>query len=204
MTCSKCAAEAGPDEKFCAACGASLAPDAPTAPADLPPAMTGAPRWDNAAKINKARKWLLGIAILTCLFGIGLYFVNMQEVDRQVREAKGQLIGMSAEQIDAAYQRVVGMTFQEAIDHDRGMVRMLLFVNLGLTAAYVFLWWWAKRKPLPATVIALMLFITLHVVNAVIDPKTLGQGILVKILFTLALARAVGAAAEDRRAALAR
>src|SRR5512147_2798520 len=129
MTCPKCAAEAGPDEKFCAACGASLMADPPAgdapvagapiveAPAELPPAMMGSPRWENAAKINKARKWLLAVAVLTCLFGF--YFVNMQEVERQIRVAKAQIHGLDPAEVDARFMQAVGMTFQEAIDHDR-------------------------------------------------------------------------------------
>ena len=159
-------------------------------------------QWENLEKIGKARKWLLAIAILTCVLGVGLYFLNKSEVEKQIRDAEAQIAGLDREQVDAHFQSAVGMTFQEAIDHDRGMVRMLLLVNLGLTAAYLLLWWWAKTKPLPAAVIALLLFITTHVVNAVVEPKTIYQGILIKILFTLALVRAIGAAAEERRATM--
>lgn len=193
MTCPKCAAEAGPEEKFCAACGASLVADAP--PPAPPPQ-----QWDNLQKIGKARKWLLIVAVLTCVLSIGLYFIQKSEVEKQIRDAQSQIRGLDPEQVDAHFKRAVGMTFQEAIDHDRGMVRMLLFVNFGLTAAYLLLWWWAKTKPLPATVIALLLFVTTHVVNAVVEPSTIYQGMLIKIFFTLALVRAIGAANEERRA----
>ena len=192
MTCPKCAAEAGPDEKFCAACGAPLSPEV----VPLPPSPQ---QWENLEKIGKARKWLLIVAILTCVIGVGLYFLQKSEVEKQIRDAEAQIAGMDRETVDAHFKEAVGMTFQEAIDHDRGMVRMLLLVNLGLCAAYLLLWWWAKAKPLPASVIALLLFITTHVVNAVVEPKTLYQGILIKILFTLALVRAISAAAEERR-----
>lgn len=207
-TCPHCNAAVTPDERFCSACGRALtrgisgaliASDAPpgdpiyvTAP---PPS---ADRYKNLDKIGKARKWLFAIALLTMLMGMIFYAIQKSEVEKQIDEARIQVAGIPPDQLDARFKAATGMTWQEAVDHDRGAVNMLLAVNLVLGALYLVLWRWAKTKPLPAAVIALLLFITTHVINAVMQPESLAQGILVKILFTLALVRAITAANEER------
>ena len=199
-TCPHCQAAVTVDEKFCAACGRALTrgvsgklivSDPPAGP---PPVQS----YENAAKIGKARKWLFAIALLTMLTGVIFYFIQKSEVEKQIDQARIQVAGIPPDELDERFKAATGMTWQEAIDHDRGMVNMLLAVNLALGALYLVLWWWAKRKPLPAAVIALLLFITTHVINAVMQPESIYQGILVKILFTLALVRAITAANEER------
>lgn len=61
------------------------------------------------------------------------------------------------------------------------------------------MWFWAKRNALAATVTALLLFITVIGVNAVYEPKSIAQGVVIKILFIAALAKAISAALEERR-----
>lgn len=205
--CPSCAVGVTPDEKFCSGCGRPLvrgiagqliASDPP--PGSAIYATGPAPaRHENLAKIGKARKWLFAIALLTILTGVIFFFIQKQEVETQIAQARVQVAGIPPEELDARFKAAIGMTWQEAIDHDRGMVTMLLVVNLVLAGIYFGLWWWAKTKPLPATVIALILFITIHVVNAVMQPASLAQGVLVKILFTLALVRAITAANEERK-----
>ncbi len=76
---------------------------------------------------------------------------------------------------------------------------LVLVVNLVLAAIHAGLWHWAKRSLLPAAVSALVLFVTVHLLNAVMDPATLVQGVVVKVIFLVALARAMTAGLEARR-----
>lgn len=206
-SCPACAAQIVPGEKFCAACGAAITAPGPALGTgvvvqDLPPVYA---RPDGAAAVSKARKWLVWVSIITVVTGLVFYVIQSGEVEKQITEARRATAGIDPAELDARFQQAVGMTFDQAIEHDRGTVRLLLVVNLGLAALYLVLWWWAKRKPLPATLIALLVFVTVMVVSAVFEPSTIYQGILVKIFFTLALVRAVTAAAEERKlAALAR
>lgn len=203
--CPHCKAAVTPDEKFCSACGRALTRGigggliASDPPAGSPIYDTAPVNHANLDKIGKARKWLFAIALLTALTGVIFYFIQKSEVEKQITEARLQVAGIPPDELDERIKAATGMTFQEAIDHDRGMVNMLLVINLVLAGAYVVLWWWAKTKPLPAAVIALLLFITTHVVNAVVEPSSIVQGVLVKILFTLALVRAITAASEERK-----
>jgi hypothetical protein len=91
-----------------------------------------------------------------------------------------------------------GMTYQEALDHDRGQINLQLYVNIALGVVYLGLWWWARKNPLVATVSALLLFVTVIAVNAFVDAKTLGQGLLIKIAVLSVLGGAVGAALKAR------
>lgn len=71
-------------------------------------------------------------------------------------------------------------------------------LNLVLAAIQAGLWRWSKRSLLPAAVTSLVMFCTIHLVDAVIEPATLVQGIVVKILFIAALIQAIRAALETR------
>jgi hypothetical protein len=200
------------DEKFCSSCGAAVAAEAGGAAEasvaaepgvvavvqDLPPASPT--KAASLAAFGKARKWLLAVAIITLLSGLLFYAINKQEVEKEIDQVTRQVRGIDPAELDRRFQQNIGMTFQDAIDHDRGMVNLLLAVNLALSAGYLVLWAWAKRKPLPAAIIALIMFVTTVVISAVYDPSSIHQGIIVKIFFTLALVRAITAANQERMA----
>ena len=61
------------------------------------------------------------------------------------------------------------------------------------------LWWWARREPFAAAVVALAMFVTLQTVQLVLEPKSLFNGIVVKILFIMALVQALSAGLAVRR-----
>jgi hypothetical protein len=191
-------------EKFCAACGTGIAViDGAAVPQDRPPqpasAVVGMDGWERDARIGRARKWLMAISINTLISGFGFYAINKSEVEKQIRQAELQIANIDPVTRDELMKQQTGMTWEEAKAHDRGQVNLLLFVNIGLAIVYLGMWFWARRNPLAATVIALLLFITVIVVNSVYDPKTLAQGVLVKIFFIAALAKAISAAQEERR-----
>lgn len=68
-----------------------------------------------------------------------------------------------------------------------------LVVGLGIAALFFGFWRWSKRQPLAATASALGVFVTLHVANAVLDPATIAQGLIVKIVILVVLVRGVRA-----------
>lgn len=196
--CPACGRDATADEKFCAGCGASMVPGlSPAAPP--PTAQAFVVDLDRDQRIGKARKWLMAISIITLITGFVFYAIGKNDVEKQIRDAEAQLAGIDPATRDEMFKQSIGMTYQQAIDHDRGQVTLLLVINIALAFAYFGMWFWAKRNPLAATVSALLLFIVVIVVNAAYDPKTLAQGILIKILFIGALAKAIAAAQEERR-----
>jgi hypothetical protein len=193
--CPSCgAAIESSSETFCAACGHKLRSSDEEIAANIA-------RSQADESLRQARKWLMIVAVLTWVSGAIFYFLGKAEVDKQIAQAERQTAGISPELRDQVMKRETGMTFQEAVDHDRGQVRLLLVVNIVLGAIYVGLWLWAAKAPLPATVIALLIFVTVVVVNVIIDPKTLAQGIIVKIAVIGGLGSAVAAAVKSRAAA---
>lgn len=195
--CPKCETDVAAGEKFCAACGAPVA-EGTQRPMDVPPEVIGL-GYERDARIGRARKWLMAISIITLVSGFIFYAIGKDEVEKEIREAETQTAGIDPQTLDQLMKEQVGMTWEEAKAHDRGQVNLLLFVNIGLAIAYLGLWMWAKRNALAASVTALLLFVTVIGVNAVYDPKTLAQGVIVKIFFIAALAKAISAAQEERR-----
>ena len=203
--CPQCSADVAAGEKFCASCGAGIsvvdgvvrAQD--PAPANMPPQVVHLDGSERDARIGKARKWLVIVAVTTLLYGFIFYAINKDEVEKQIHQAEAQIANVDPEVRDQLMKEQTGMTWDEAVAHDRGRVNLLLFVNIGLAIVYMGMFFWAKRNPLAATVTALILFITVIALNAVDDPKTLAQGIILKIFFIGALAKAISAAQEERR-----
>jgi hypothetical protein len=147
---------------------------------------------------GKARKWLLAIAILTALSGLVLFLVQQSEVDTAIASLDAQTSSMTPEDRDAALRESTGMSYQEIVDHDRGMVRLLLVVNLVLAVFYLGMWWWAKRNVLAASVIALLMCISMIAVSGVIEPSSLYKGLLLKVLFIAALVKSNQLALAER------
>lgn len=195
--CPKCASDVAAGEKFCAACGTAVV-EGVQPPPDVSPQMIGM-SYERDARIGKARKWLLAISIITLLTGFLFYAIGKSDVEKQIRDAEIQIAGIDPVTRDELMKKETGMTWEEAKAHDRGQVNLLLFVNIGLAIIYLGMWVWAKKNAYAATVTALLLFITVIVANAVFEPKTVAQGIIVKIFFIGALVKAIGAAQEERK-----
>lgn len=190
MSCAQCGTEMADSERFCSKCGAEVSK------------LFGGSierTWEPVA-VSSARKWLLAISILTVLSGFFFYAIQSSKVEDEIREAEQVTAGMDSAERDRLMKEETGMTFAEAIAHDRGQVKLLLLVNLVLGGIYLGLWRWAKANPFMAALTALLLFIGVHVISAAVEPKTLAQGFLVKIFFVVALVRAVKAGSEARRA----
>jgi len=194
LRCLRCAAAVAENEKFCAACGAAVGT---AIPQDPPPKID----LDASGKLGTARKWLLAVSILTLLSGFVIFALNRSSVEDQIRHAEAQTAGMDPAQRDQLMMQNVHMTWDQAVAHDRGQVNLLLGVNIGLAAIYLGLFFFAKKNALTASVIALFLFVTVIAVSAVFEPTTLAQGIIVKILFIGALAKAISAALQERKLA---
>jgi hypothetical protein len=200
MKCPKCAAEAAVGEKFCAACGAGVAVvDGVVQAQDPAPVVVQLDSLERDARIGRARKWLFWISIITLVSGFVFWAIAKDECEKTIEQSERQLAGTDPEYRDNMLREKMGMSWDEIKAHDRGLVTLLLVINIGLSAVYLGMWFWAKRNPLAATVTALLLFLTTIVVNGVYEPKSLPQGFLVKIFFIAALAKAISAAQEERR-----
>lgn len=198
--CPSCAAEIAGGEKFCAACGTGVAiVDGVVHAQDPAPVIVNLDPIERDRRIGRARKWLFWISVITLVSGLVFYAIGKDTCEDQLRSVEHQLAGMDPGVRDSLLVERTGMTWDQVKAHDRGLVTLLLVINIGLAAVYLGMWFWAKRNPLGASVTALLLFITVIVVNGVYEPSSFAQGFLVKIFFILALAKAISAAQEERR-----
>lgn len=60
-------------------------------------------------------------------------------------------------------------------------------------------WWWARYAPFRAALLALVSFLVLHGVHAVVDPRQVVNGTLIKAFVIAGLAQAVFVAYRRRR-----
>jgi hypothetical protein len=58
---------------------------------------------------------------------------------------------------------------------------------------------WARIAPLPAAITGLCILLTLWLIGAIIDPTTIVQGLIIKIIIVVLLVRAIKAGALHRR-----
>jgi hypothetical protein len=74
--------------------------------------------------------------------------------------------------------------------------RLVLLIDLGVLGYFVGMYVLAKFKPVAGCVLALVGFWAIVLFNAVNDPKTLASGIILKILFTMALIKGIKSASR--------
>jgi hypothetical protein len=82
------------------------------------------------------------------------------------------------------------MVFTHGINRDRLLPegRMLITaISTGLLAVFLALWYFTPRRPRLCLGLALAIFWALQLVAAVNDPATIKNGIVLKVIFTVAL-----------------
>lgn len=98
---------------------------------------------------------------------------------------------------------LVGMFWGQPIPEKlKNTVIASYIIVFGAGVAFLILALLVNKFPLPSTIIALILFITLHAIDAIADPASLARSWLIKILVVVALVKAIQAASayeKERR-----
>ena len=115
MTCESCGSDKGTSNGRCASCGAKI----PTRADRVRALNPKRERQETDQQINRGRRWMLIEAVLTLFGGAFTYFSGTSDVEKQIKAADAAFEGMTSAERDAQVKATVGMTRQEAIDHDR-------------------------------------------------------------------------------------
>lgn len=175
MLCEGCGVIVKPNDRFCIACGRAL-----------PTAETMVHR-NNLRKATRAIAWL---ALLFVVSGVLMFFMANQQADK----ALANLASLDA---NAIYPKQINGHTYTVAELRKQIVwdaHSILIVNGILAAVMAGLAVWGRRAPLPAILIATATYAVITVTNAIIDPTTIGQGVIVKFIVIGLLVRGIKAA----------
>ena len=175
IKCIACGATTKPYDRFCEKCGH---------------AMPSAEERTHQKRVKDATGAIGGLAILFVIFGTIMFFVTKS----QSAVALLKLQSMSPDSIIPT--PINGVTYTVgALRHQiLWETWSVLIVNLVLAAVMTGLYIWGKRAPLAAVLVATATYLVVIVTNAIIDPKTIGQGIYLKIIIVALLVKGIRSA----------
>ncbi len=179
IRCEKCSAEMKAYDKFCESCGTPAQP----------------PEVQQLDLSIKGANGVIGaLSILFLLAGLllgGIQYSRAQDALEKLA------------QYDAAAQ------WSEPVNGNivtvgelREMVEWepigVLLVNILLAVVMAGLYFWGRRSPLPAVLVAAGTYLAVQVISAIVDPATIGQGIVLKIIIVAMLYRGIKAGFQQR------
>jgi hypothetical protein len=178
LRCPGCKAGIQLLDEYCTSCGHALGtPD----------------RFLNRRSVQSATTAIRVLAVLFAIFGVVIYFATrgttLEALDNLAQFEDQEIL----EPIDGVTYTAGELRAQVLWEH-----RGVLVVNLILAALMLVLAWWSKRQPLAAILIATAIFVVVQILGAIVDPKTIVQGIIVKIIIIVVLVRGIKGALEAR------
>ncbi|MBI4955585.1 MAG: zinc ribbon domain-containing protein [Myxococcales bacterium] len=188
-------------DAFCQACGKEVDADTRARLVEALDRLAAQAADDDRAMVlrTKVRKAANMIAILGVLFLVsGAIFYAIQK--GQADKAIAMLAGMPD---DATFPTPIdGVTYKVGALRAKVAAEpvQLLVVNVVLASLMGGLYLWARKSPLPAIITAFALFFVVHFVNFLLDPATIVQGIIIKVLAIAAFVAGIKAALEVRAA----
>ena len=198
VPCGTCGKPVRTGDEFCEACGGAVSPEAKRALKSA----SEEEGWGLAMhnkKVRDAQGAIGGLSILFVLSG-GLFFFLTRS---KANEALSKFSTLS----DSARLQTVVQGASTAGELRAVLERepwQVLGLNLFLALVMLGLWMWSKRAVLPAVITALVIYVAVQVTNLIVDPASIVQGVLVKIVVIGALVRGVSSALAARKVELAR
>lgn len=179
IRCAACKAVAKPYDRFCGMCGKP---------------MPAAEHYQAKRNVGHATGAIKVLAVLFLIFGVAMYFVTKGQADATLVQLQGAEPGATYELQGKTY------TVEELREALAWEPKSVLAVNLVLATIMAALAWWGRRAPLAAVLVATATYAVVIVANAVADPASLGQGIIVKIVIIAFLLKGIKAALALRAA----
>jgi uncharacterized membrane protein len=179
MSCPHCAAPNPVGGAFCQSCGQALPPSVVSGPRIVGAggAATATAqqfvRGNLEKQMKKAFTALVIVAIMQTVFGPIQLMLEKSKLEKQNP----------------------GMEIQF-----ESWVYIMIF---GIAALFWALAIWSRKSPLPAAIVGLVLFVSMHVFEAVVDPTSIGRGWLMKIIVVALLVQAIQGGLKYRQFAAA-
>ncbi|MGH8707730.1 MAG: zinc ribbon domain-containing protein [Burkholderiales bacterium] len=173
IKCPACGTVAKPYDRFCGKCGN---------------AMPSAEHYQAQRHVKHATGAIKILSALFLISGILMYFVTKGQADATLAQLQGAEAGATYEVQGRTY------TVEQLRETLQWEPKGVLIVNLVLAAIMVALAWWGRRAPLAAVLVATAAYAVVIVTNAIADPATLGQGIILKIIIIAFLVKGIKAA----------
>ena len=197
--CTQCKGTLRLDDAHCAGCGATVSADQQAALRQLVEARRQE-RLDLRRRIqNKVKEASATIAALAILFLVGglvMFFVVRSQSNKALRHLEGRAAASSFRLQEKT------MTVEELRSALKKAPRQILIVNWILALIMGGLFLWSRTSPLPAVVVATVMFVTVQLVNLALDPRSVLQGLPIKIFASIALASGIRAALQQRTLSL--
>jgi hypothetical protein len=133
-------------------------------------------------QLNTARWILIVIGILTMLVNGYLLTTARQQMMDEIRKQNMVIVN------------------QDEFEQSLMLVRLIFVIPAVLGAVFVVLGLMIKAYPVPITITSLVLYVVANLAFALLNPLALLQGLLIKIIIVVALAKAVQAALAYQRA----
>ena len=119
--------------------------------------------------------------------------VQIKQLKKQTRKAMITLF------IVGILNIVVGLVLYGMLNEDRPDAAAQVLATCGIVGViFVGLGVWARVSPLPASIIGLVLYVSLLGIGMVLDPHQIYQGLLIKAIIILALVNGIRAGIKHR------
>lgn len=118
-----------------------------------------------------------------------------EQLAKTVRKSFGALLFVAIVQTLAAIIMPLTLPAQP----EGSSAAVVVGAILGVIAAVFYgLAFWARKSPLPASIVGLVLFVSLHALDAVVTPESIARGLIMKVIVIVVLVQAVQAGIKAR------
>jgi len=179
--CTQCGAKFKAGDKFCEKCGTTL----PNAQNRM-----------KMARLKEAGRAIGYLAAMFLVFGFVMFLVAESQTSTELDKIASYPDNAQVNKLINGKQYTFGELRQEI----KGEPYDALILNLVLAAIMFGLWRYSRKSPLVAIITALAVYGSVIVLNAIVDPKSIVQGIIVKIIVIGILIRGIRMALELRKA----
>lgn len=133
--------------------------------------------------VARAGKYILWVSIGFLVFGTIFGLMTKSNADKARSELS--ILDPKLEVVHPISKNAV--TVADLLEEIDTEVRFVFITNYVLSVIMLGLYFWGRKKPLPAMITAVAVYGVVILINAISDPKTIVQGALLKILFFMAM-----------------